>query len=60
MNAGLRALCLTDHVRRDTTWVPDFVAAVAEHRRGPGLRVLAGVEAKVLDTSGTAGPARPT
>ena len=49
---GLRTLCLTDHVRRDTTWVPNFVAAVAEHRRGPGLRVLAGVEAKVLDSSG--------
>jgi putative hydrolase len=49
---GLRTLCLTDHVRRDTAWVPDFVAAVAEHRHEPGLRVLAGVEAKVLDTSG--------
>jgi putative hydrolase len=49
---GLRTLCLADHVRRDTTWVPDFVAAVAEYRRGPGLRVLAGVEAKILDSSG--------
>ena len=49
---GLRTLCLVDHVRRDTTWVPEFTAAVAEHRHQPGLRVLAGVEAKILDTSG--------
>jgi putative hydrolase len=49
---GLRTLCLTDHVRRDTTWVPEFAAAVRRHRHHPGLRVLAGVEAKILDTSG--------
>jgi putative hydrolase len=49
---GLRTLCLVDHVRRDTAWVPDFVAAVETYRHQPGLRVLAGVEAKILDTSG--------
>ena len=48
----LRTLCLVDHVRRDTAWVPDFVAAVETYRHQPGLRVLAGVEAKILDTSG--------
>jgi putative hydrolase len=49
---GLRTLCLVDHVRRDTAWVPDFVTAVETYRHQPGLRVLAGVEAKILDTSG--------
>ncbi len=49
---GLRTLCLVDHVRRDTTWVPEFTAAVAAYRGQPRLRVLAGVEAKILDTSG--------
>jgi putative hydrolase len=49
----LRTLCLTDHVRAATTWVPEFVEAVAEYRRTPGLRVLAGVEAKILDTAGS-------
>ena len=49
---GLRTLCLVDHVRRDTAWVPDFIAAVEAYRHQPGLRVLAGVEAKILDTSG--------
>jgi putative hydrolase len=49
---GLRTLCLADHVRRDTAWVPEFAAAVAENRGQPGLRVLAGVEAKIWDGSG--------
>jgi putative hydrolase len=49
---ALRTLCLVDHVRRDTTWVPDFAAAVRRYRYEAGLRVLAGVEAKILDSSG--------
>ena len=49
---GLRTLCLVDHVRRDTTWVPEFAAAVRRLRHQPGLRVLAGVEAKILDAAG--------
>jgi putative hydrolase len=49
---GLRTLCLVDHVRRDTAWLPDFAAAVDQFRRQPGPQVLAGVEAKILDTSG--------
>lgn len=49
---GLRTLCLVDHVRRDTTWVPEFAAAVQPFRHHPELRVLAGVEAKILDSSG--------
>jgi putative hydrolase len=49
---GLRTLCLADHVRRDTAWLPEFAAAVAAYRHRPGPRVLAGVEAKILDSSG--------
>jgi len=49
---GLRTLCLVDHVRRDTLWLPDFTAAVAQYRHQPGPRILAGVEAKILDSSG--------
>jgi putative hydrolase len=49
---GLRSLCLVDHVRRDTAWLPEFTAGVATLRGEPGLRVLAGVEAKILDASG--------
>jgi putative hydrolase len=49
---ALRTLCLVDHVRRDTEWLPEFAAAVAPFCNQPGPRVLAGVEAKILDTSG--------
>lgn len=49
---GLRELRLVDHVRESTTWVPEFVAAVTAERIPPGLTVLTGVEAKILDASG--------
>ncbi|MGD0063602.1 MAG: PHP domain-containing protein [Streptosporangiaceae bacterium] len=49
---GLRTLCLVDHVRRDTVWVPEFTEAVDQYRHQPGLQVLAGVEAKILDVAG--------
>jgi putative hydrolase len=49
---GLRTLCLADHVRRDTAWVPEFAATVAAYRGQPGPRVLAGVEVKILDSAG--------
>jgi putative hydrolase len=50
---GLHAICLVDHVRRGTAWVPEFLAAVHALRPVPGLEVLAGVEAKILDRAGT-------
>jgi len=49
---GLRRLCLVDHVRRDTRWVPQFVRAVQQLREVPGIDILAGVEAKILDRAG--------
>ena len=49
---GLRVVVLADHVRQGSAWVPDFVAAVRELRPGPGLQVLAGVEAKILNGAG--------
>ncbi len=50
---GLLELRLVDHVRRDTAWVPEFVAAVAAEPVPAGLTVLTGVEAKILDSTGT-------
>ena len=50
--AGLTRLRLIDHVRVSTTWVPEFVAAVAAERIPEGLTVLTGVEAKLLDARG--------
>lgn len=49
---GLHTLGLVDHVRRDTTWVPEFAAAVRALDGTTGVRVLLGVEAKILDVDG--------
>ncbi|MGO4536145.1 PHP domain-containing protein [Leifsonia sp. 2MCAF36] len=50
--AGLRTVRLTDHVRASTTWVPEFLTAVAAERIPAGLAIVTGVEAKLLDASG--------
>lgn len=39
---GLCTLCLAEHVRRDTAWLPEFLGAMSADRQVPGLRVLAG------------------
>jgi putative hydrolase len=49
---GLTVLCLTDHVRRDTTWIGDFVAAVEPLRDRSSVQVLTGVETKILNQDG--------
>lgn len=51
--AGLDTVRFVDHVRIGTTYVPDFLAAVAALPRIEGLTVLTGVEAKILDMAGT-------
>ena len=51
--AGLSELRLVDHVRASTPWVPEFVAAVAALTIPEGLTVHTGVEAKILDASGS-------
>ncbi|MCU1528917.1 MAG: histidinol-phosphatase [Frondihabitans sp.] len=50
--AQLTEIRLIDHVRRSTTWVPDYLAAVRALPRASGLTVHTGVEAKILDASG--------
>ena len=49
---GLTRICIVDHVRRDTDWVPRFAQAVRAVRDLPGIDILAGVEAKILDRTG--------
>lgn len=51
--AGLSELRLVDHVRSSTSWVPEFLAAVAALEVPEGLTVHTGVEAKILDASGS-------
>lgn len=50
---GLQHLRLVEHVRRSTTWIPEFLTAVSRARIPDGLTVLNGVEAKILDSRGT-------
>ena len=49
---GLGEIRMVDHVRRSTTWVPEFLAAVAREPRPEALVVHTGVEAKLLDATG--------
>ena len=49
---GLRWLGCVDHVRADTTYVPDYVKAIRGLRSTTGVALSAGIEAKILDTEG--------
>ena len=48
----LETVRLIDHVRSSTTWVPEFLAAVAAEQIPEQLEVLTGVEAKMMDVTG--------
>lgn len=51
--AGLDELCLVDHVRASTTWIPEFCTRTAALRTTAGdITVRTGVEAKMLDATG--------
>ncbi len=49
---GLRQLTCVDHVRKDTAWVPEYVAAVRRVAAGTDVELTCGIEAKLLDTTG--------
>lgn len=49
---GLTRLGCVDHVRADTTYVPEYVAAVRALRRATAVELTAGIEAKILDVRG--------
>ncbi|WAL70702.1 PHP domain-containing protein [Kitasatospora sp. YST-16] len=50
--AGLRTVVVADHVRADSVHLPAYTAAVRAARAAAPLRVVCGVEAKILDTAG--------
>ncbi len=49
---GLRRLCLTDHVRASTGWLPEYVAAVTALRGPAAPELVTGVEVKMLNAAG--------
>lgn len=50
---GLTEMTCVDHVRFDTAWVPEFVAAVREAGERTPIDLHCAIEAKILDTRGT-------
>lgn len=50
--AGLRQLLFSEHVRRDSTYFPEFAAQVRSLAED-GMSVLVGVETKILDRTGS-------
>ena len=50
---GLGTLGCVDHVRVDTDWVPAYVEAVQRARDGTAVELRCGIEAKLLDTTGS-------
>lgn len=49
---GMRRITCVDHVRRDTDWLPDYVAAVESWKGRTEVEVLCGIEAKILTLDG--------
>jgi putative hydrolase len=49
---GLRRLGCVDHVRRSSTFVPEYVATVRRVRSSSPIELSIGVEAKMLDREG--------
>jgi putative hydrolase len=49
---GLARFACVDHVRIDSTYIPDFVAAVRRERNSRAMEIFIGVEAKILDGNG--------
>ncbi|MDH4177395.1 MAG: PHP domain-containing protein [Thermoleophilia bacterium] len=50
---GLTLLGCVDHVRSDSSYVPAFAAAVEGLRASTEVKLIAGIEAKLLDDGGT-------
>src|SRR5476651_2034337 len=50
--AGLTEIRLVDHVRQSSTWVADFLTTVSAAPIYADLKVLTGVEAKILNARG--------
>jgi len=49
---GLETLTCVDHVRRDTDWLPSYVEAIERLRPTTEVKLVCGIEAKLLNTAG--------
>jgi putative hydrolase len=47
---GLKSLAFTEHVRRSSDWIPDYLEEIDKIRSfGSGLKIISGFEAKILE-----------
>ena len=53
VDVGLRRVTCVDHVRRDTAWLDEYVHHVRALRPHFALDIQVGIEAKILDETGT-------
>jgi putative hydrolase len=51
--AGLHEVLISDHVRATTTWLPEYGRAVRDAAAAFDGELLCGVEAKLMDSTGT-------
>lgn len=54
INIGLKTLTITDHVRKDTKWIPDYLREIkyVRDRYRNKINILSGFEVKVLNLYG--------
>ena len=45
---GLRTLAFTEHVRRSSTWLPQYIQEISSHSKRSKVNVITGFEAKIL------------
>jgi HisJ family histidinol phosphate phosphatase len=50
---GLKQISFTDHVRRTTEWLDDFIKEIRRvKKKYPQIKIYSGIEAKVIDLNG--------
>ena len=54
ISIGYEKICIVDHVRKDTKWVPDFAHEIMRLKKkyGSKIEILSGIEAKVINLKG--------
>ncbi len=50
---GIKEIAITDHVWRSSDWVDEYIKEIEELREKNDLKLLAGLEAKVVDEDGS-------
>jgi putative hydrolase len=45
---GLKTLAFTEHVRRESDWIENYVNEIERNKITPNLRIITGFEAKIL------------